>query len=454
MVSTDTDSLTVAQRERYEAGRALRQQTPRSSHANWQPDKNRPNPIELLIQSSQGRVASLIPLRYGRMQPSPFAFLRGAAAIMAADLAQTPQSGIQVQAGGDCHIANFGGYGTPERELVFDLNDFDETTLTPFEWDVKRLATSIVTAGQDNGLSRSESREVVLAMLQSYREQMRHYAAQTRLTVWYSRIVDKALLEIAETAKQRQQMGKVLQKAYADSGAAFPKLTEVVAGHRKLVDNPPLLAHEVPGEDFEAEIRSVYEQYAQTVRADLSVLLGRYKLVDIALKVVGVGSVGTRCAVVLLMADENDALLLQVKESVPSVLTPYVNSPDYANQGERVVNGQRLMQAASDGFLGWAKSCQDRDFYVRQLRDMKVSINIATLSRSELTRYAALCGWALARAQARAGDPALISGYLGESDSFDQAVADFALDYAEQTERDHAALVAAIQSGRLPSEQG
>jgi uncharacterized protein (DUF2252 family) len=394
-----------------------------------------------------------VPLRYGRMQQSPFAFLRGAAAIMAADLAQTPQAGIQVQNSGDCHIANFGGYGTPERDLVFDLNDFDETAVAPFEWDVKRLATSIVTVSQENGLNRRDAREATLSMLRSYREQMRGYAAQTKLAVWYSRIAEKALLETAETAKQRQQMGKVLQKAYAASGAAFPKLTEVVAGHRKLVDSPPLVMHDIPGEDFEAEIKSVYEQYAQTVRADLSVLLGRYKLVDIALKVVGVGSVGTRSAVVLLMADENDALLLQIKESVSSVLAPHVNSPDYPDQGERVVTGQRLMQAASDGFLGWAKSCQDRDFYVRQLRDMKVSINIATLSRVELTRYAALCGWALARAQARAGDPALISGYLGESDSFDRAVADFALDYADQTERDHAALVAAIQSGRLPSEQ-
>ena len=464
MAPTDdlTASFTPAQLERYETGRALREQTPRSRHAEWQPTKERPDPIELLIQSSQGRVASLIPLRYGRMKPSPFTFLRGAAAIMAADLAQTPTAGIRVQSGGDCHISNFGGYGTPERNLVFDLNDFDETTIAPFEWDVKRLATSIVTAGQGgNGLSNSQAKEAAQAAVCSYRQWMLFYATQGPLEVWYSRIDDDHLLDIAQTDKERQQLEKILQKAAATSShSIFPKLTENLTGEAeacRIRDDLPLVRHQIPGEEFQSEIRSVYAQYFQNARADVKLLLSRYQLVDLVMKVVGVGSVGTRCALLLLMSDK-DPLFLQVKEARASALAPYVGhssytNPSYTNQGERVVTGQRLMQAASDSFLGWAKSNQNRDFYLRQFRDMKLSIDPEQLSKSELVRYGVLCGWALARAHARAGDPVLISGYLGKGDPFDQAIADFALAYAEQTAQDHAKLVAAIESGRLPAEK-
>jgi len=463
MAPTDdlTASFTPAQLERYEAGRALREQTPRSSHAEWQPANNRPDPIELLIQSSQGRVESLIPLRYDRMKPSPFTFLRGAAAIMAADLAQTPASGIRVQSGGDCHISNFGSYGTPERNLVFGLSDFDETTIAPFEWDVKRLATSIVTAGRGgNSLSDSQAKEAAQAAVCSYRQQMQNYATQGALEVWYSRINDDQLLDLAQTDKERQQLQKILQKAEATSSdSIFPKLTEDLTdkmGQCKIRDDLPLVRHHVPGEEFQSEIRSVYEQYFQNARADVKLLLSRYQLVDLVMKVVGVGSVGTRCALLLLMSDK-DPLFLQAKEAKTSALAPYVgytsDVPSYANQGERVVTGQRLMQAASDSFLGWAKSNQNRDFYLRQFRDMKFSIDPEQLSKSQLTRYGILCGWALARAHARAGDPVLISGYLGKGDPFDQAVANFALAYADQTEQDHAALKAAIRSGRLPIDK-
>ncbi|MFM7427360.1 MAG: DUF2252 domain-containing protein [Elainella sp.] len=443
--------------EQLAMGKALRDRVPRSSHADWQPRPDRPDPITLLEQSSQDRISSLIPIRYGRMSQSAFAFLRGAASIMTADLAQTPNTGILVQSCGDCHISNFGGYGTPERNLVFDVNDFDETLAAPWEWDLKRLAASAVVASRLTSLSSKQAEALAEAVACSYRTQIRSYAEMPILQLWYAHLDDSQLLKIADSAAARKQLEKTLDKARTTSSASMlPKLTEQVDGRRQIIDQPPLVGHTAPGEAFEQEMAAVYDQYCQNVRNDLKALLGHYQLVDIAMKVVGVGSVGLRCAILLLMAGD-DPLFLQIKQSRQSVLEPFLAKSQYSNQGQRVVTGQRLMQATSDIFLGWASSTAGpdgltRDFYVRQLRDMKLSIDLSTLSADELVRYGKLCASALARAHARSGKAALISGYLGDSDKFDRALAQFALAYAEQTERDYAALVAAVQSGRLSAE--
>ncbi len=445
--------------EQLAAGRALRDRVSRSSHADWRPAANRPDPIALLEQSSQGRISKLVPMRYGRMSQSPFAFLRGAASIMATDLAQTPSTGIRVQSCGDCHIGNFGGYGTPERNLVFDVNDFDETLSAPWEWDLKRLAASAVVASRLISLSVKQAEALAEALVRSYRTQMQTYTEMPILQIWYAHLDQNQLLKIADSAAARRQLEKSLDKARTTSSASMlPKLTEQVAGSRQIIDQSPLIGHVLPGTAFEQDMASVYEQYCQNARDDLQVLLNHYQLVDIAMKVVGVGSVGLRCAILLLMAGD-DPLFLQIKESRRSVLEPFLIKSQYPNQGQRVVAGQRLMQATSDIFLGWATTASSiasdgisRDFYVRQLRDMKLSIDLAKLSSDELVRFVELCAWALARAHARSGQAALISGYLGDSDKFDRALAQFALAYAEQTEQDHAALTAAIQSGRLPAE--
>lgn len=445
--------------EQIAAGKALRDRVPRSSHADWQPQPDRPDPITLLEQSSQGRISSLIPIRYGRMSQSAFAFLRGAASMMATDLAQTASTGILVQSCGDCHISNFGGYGTPERNLVFDVNDFDETLSAPWEWDLKRLAASAVVASRLTPLSSKQAEALAEAVARSYRTQIRTYAEMPILQIWYTHLDHSQLLKIADSAAARKQIEKSVDKARtASSASMLPKLTEQVDGRRQIIDQPPLVSHTAPGEALEQEMASVYDHYCQNVRDDLRALLGHYQLVDIAMKVVGVGSVGLRCAILLLMAGD-DPLFLQIKESRRSVLEPFLAKSQYTNQGQRVVTGQRLMQATSDIFLGWANSSASaatdglvRDFYVRQLRNMKLSIDLTTLSGEELVRYGELCASALARAHARSGQAALIGGYLGNSDKFDRALAQFATAYADQTERDYAALLAAIRSGRLPAE--
>lgn len=436
--------------ERQAAGKALRDKVSRSAQGKWNPPPERPNPIALLELSNQGRLPNLVPLRYGRMLKSPFTFLRGAAIVMAADLATTPTTGIRVQACGDCHLLNFGGYGTPERNIVFDANDFDETLLAPWEWDIKRLATSVVVAGRHIRMSANNCLQGALAAVRSYREHMCQYAQMGPLEVWYSRIDAEALRNLARNPKHlqriEQQVGRALTRT---SAQALPKLAQVVHGQWRIADNPPLMYHLPPDDLLEEEVESVYQHYRQTLRDDLQVLLDRYRLVDIAIKVVGVGSVGTRCAIALLMADNNEPLFLQMKEARASVLEPFAGKSIYQNQGQRIVAGQRLMQAASDIFLGWTRSDRGHDFYVRQLRDMKTNVDIEQLSTSELIAYSALCGWALARAHARSGDSVKIAGYLGKSDRFECAIADFAVAYADQTERDHQALVAAVKSGRI-----
>jgi uncharacterized protein (DUF2252 family) len=435
--------------ERLAEGKRLRQRVPRSAHAHWEPAANRPDPVAVLESSGEGRVPELLPIRYGRMLRSPFAFLRGSAALMAFDLAATPASGVQVQLCGDCHLMNFGGFGTPERNFIFDLTDFDETLPGPWEWDAKRLAASVVAAGRSIGLPAGRTKEAVLACAGSYRRWMRRFAAMHTLDLWYARIDGQALLDLMYDGKPRGGRTDASVRPQSNHHL-LPKLTEVVGGRRRFRDDPPLVFHPPQGKHFEQKVRHFLARYRETLQEDRRTLLGRYRLTDLAMKVVGVGSVGTRCAILLMMAgDEDDGLILQYKEAGASVLEPFVGKSKYHNHGHRVVSGQRLLQSASDLFLGWASDEQGLNFYFRQLRDMKTTVRIDGMSASAFTRYAKLCGRALARAHAKAGDPALISGYLGRGEAFDVAVTSFAHTYADQTERDHAVMVEAVREGRL-----
>jgi len=439
--------------KRLEDGKALRQTTPRSTHREWCPSTTRPDPIELLEESNQGRMPELIPLRYGRMLQSPFAFLRGSAIIMAADLATTPITNIQVQACGDCHLLNLGGFATPERNLIFDLNDFDETLPAPWEWDIKRLAVSIMVAGKDIRLSEKDRYEASLAAVQAYRLAMREYGQMRTLSVWYARLDADMLVKHAPDAETRQYWNRMASKAFTRTlDQAVRQLTEVVDGQLRLIDNPPQIYHPPHHQEYLEAISALFEQYRDTLQNDRQFLLDRYHLVDVAIKVVGVGSVGTHCGVALLLADDDDPLLLQYKEARPSVLEPYTAKSLYSSHGQRIVSGQRLMQAASDIFLGWTSNPQGQDFYFRQFRDMTTAIKIKGMSARGLTDYAEICGSALARAHARTGEPAIISGYLGQSDTFDKAVADFAVTYAHQVEQDYQALVDAVRSGRIEAK--
>ena len=439
--------------ERLAEGKTLRQRVSRKSHAGWHAPAHRRDPIDILIQSGEGRLPELLPIRYGRMLQSPFSFYRGGAAIMAADLATTPVMGIRAQLCGDCHLLNFGTFATPERRLLFDINDFDETLPGPWEWDVKRLAASFVIAGRHNGFSEEEAREAALACARGYRERMAEFADMKVLDVWYAYIdVDKALGMVDdEQAAQRfrKRMAKAEKRDVANED--FPKLATLENGAPRIRDNPPLIYHlpETGSAEFEERVREAFGLYRETLSADRRLLLDRYEFKDLAIKVVGVGSVGTRCAILLMMAGADDPLFLQVKEARPSVLEPYVGRSPYANHGQRVVVGQRLMQSASDLFLGWTETNLGRHFYVRQLRDMKIKPLVEIFDPVLMRQYAEVCGWCLARAHARSGDAARIGGYLGKSERFDEALADFAQAYANQNERDHQALVAAVRAGRI-----
>ncbi len=431
-------------------GKTLRGTVPRSSHGEWKPVPNRPDPIAMLAESNQGRLEELVPIRYGRMLISPFAFLRGAASIMAFDLSETPQTGIKVQTCGDCHLSNFGGYGTPERNLVFDVNDFDETLPAPWEWDVKRLAASIVVAGRSLKFSDKTNWISVLAAVQSYRDRLNEYAQMTALDVWYAHIGVESLLTFTDRAKELKKLKVEMAKARALTPViALHKLTETMDGQLRLIDNPPLVFHPAPEDPLAAELLSVFHKYRHTLRDDSRVLLDRYRVVDVAMRIVGVGSLGTRCGVALLVTADNEPLFLQIKEARASVLEPYVGKSSYENHAQRVVAGQHLMQAASDLFLGWTKGDSGHDFYLRQLRDMKFSVEIEGMSEADLSGYAHLCGWALARSHARSGDRFAIGGYLGQNDTFDRAIADFAVVYADQNDRDYQQLVTAVKSGQI-----
>ena len=435
--------------ERIAAGTALRERVPRKSHGQWRPRRRGRDPIDILEASNRGRLAALVPLRYGRMVRSPFTFLRGSAALMAFDLAATPTTGVRVQACGDCHLLNFGAFATPERNLVFDLNDFDETIPAPWEWDVKRLAASFVVAGRDNRLSDDDSRAAVLACASAYREHLRDCSRVRPLEVWYQRLDAESLIKAAPGAKERKFRRQIVDRARERViESLFPKITTQVGGRHRLVDQPPVLFH-VDEPDVESRLREAVVDYRDSLPDERRVLLDRYRLEDFAMKVVGIGSVGTRCYIGLLFSEDGHPLILQFKEAVRSVLEPYAGKSAYKNQGQRVVVGQRLMQSSSDIFLGWVRGRRGYDYYVRQLRDMKMSVPVDGFTAAQLGRYAHVCGWTLARAHAKSGDAATISGYLGKGDAFDQAIAAFALAYADQTQEDHAALVKAIRSGRV-----
>jgi uncharacterized protein (DUF2252 family) len=435
--------------ERIQIGKSLRERLPRSSHAIWQPPAAGREPIEIIEASNRGRLQELIPIRYGRMLRSPFTFLRGSAALMAYDLATTPKTDIIVQACGDCHLLNFGFFGTPERNLVFDINDFDETLPAPWEWDLKRLVVSFVIAGRDSDLSDRESKAAAINCARSYREHLREYSRLSPLEVWYTRIGAEQAIEMApdeKTRKLREQMMTKARERIIEH--LYPKIVTQSGGRNRFVDQPPILYH-VNEPDWETLVREGLEDYRQSLPEERRVLFDRYQLEDFALKVVGIGSVGTRCYIALLFSEDNHPLILQVKEACPSVLEPYTAKSQYENQGQRVVTGQRLMQSSSDIFLGWTRGRGGNDFYLRQLRDMKFSLPIEGVSAVQLQRYAEFCGWTLARAHAKSGDAATISGYLGKGDQFDLALGEFAIAYADQTERDHAALVDAVKTGRV-----
>jgi len=451
--------------ERAATGKAARSSAPRSSHAGWRAPEDREDPIEILERQARPRVPELVPIRYGRMSASPFAFYRGAAAVMAADLAGTPVSGLRVQACGDAHLSNFGAFAAPDRRLVFDLNDFDESLPGPWEWDVKRLGASFAIAAGENGLGRKARRQVVQTAVRTYREAMRGFAEQRNLEVWYARFdIEAALAEVEhedrkELKRVRKRVGKARSK---DSLRALEKLTETVDGEVRFRSEPPLL---VPGEELVAESERSIEEMLQTVLhayraslpADRQHLLDEFRFRQIARKVVGVGSVGTRAWVILMTgADDGDPLFLQAKEAEASVLEPFAGPSRFANHGQRVVEGQKLMQAASDIFLGWCSAVGvdglQRDFYVRQLWDWKRSAEVESLTPKGLELYARMCGQTLARAHARSGDRIAIASYLGAGDGFDRAIAEFSEAYAEQNLRDHEALLAAIESGRVAAE--
>ncbi len=453
--------------ERAAAGKAARSDAPRSAHAAWEAPAGRADPIGILESQAASRVPELVPIRYGRMAVSPFTFFRGAAAVMAADLATTPISGLRVQACGDAHLSNFGAFAAPDRRLVFDLNDFDESLPGPWEWDVKRLAASFAIAGRERGFKRRERDAATLTAARTYREAMRGFASLRNLEVWYARLDVEAVLAgvEAEAPKQVKRVRRGVAKARAkDNLRALDRLTHVVDGELRIVSDPPLIvpAEELMAADETRDLRQtllgVLDSYRESLPADRRHLLDGYRFRHLARKVVGVGSVGTRAWVVLLTgADDGDPLFLQAKEAEASVLEPYTGASRFRNHGRRVVEGQRLMQASSDIFLGWCPAVgidgRQRDFYVRQLWDWKRSADLESLDPRGLEVYARLCGWTLARAHARSGDRVAIAAYLGAGDSFDEAIAGFAELYADQSERDHAALVAAIDSGRLTAEE-
>jgi len=456
--------------ERAAKGKRARQAVPRSSHGEWEPAADRRDPVEILQDQAATRVPELVPIRYGRMLTSPFAFYRGAAAIMAADLATTPHSGLRVQACGDAHISNFGLFASPERSLLFDINDFDETLPGPWEWDVKRLAASIAIAARGNGFTDKQQRTTIREAVGGYRQAMTGFATQGNLDVWYARAaVQEGLPRIRAALKAKRDIKEaeaVIAKARTkDSMQAFEKLTRIVDGEPRIVSDPPLIMpidELLTPENADAVSKAVHElirRYRKTLLGDRRHLLEDFRFVDLAHKVVGVGSVGTRAWIVLFLGrDGGDPLFLQAKEASQSVLAPYVGKSSYDNQGQRVVEGQRLMQAASDIFLGWDRlegiDGVKRDYYVRQLRDWKGSWAPETMSPEAMSLFGQLCGWTLARAHARSGDRIAIGAYLGSGDTFDRAIESFALAYAKQNERDHAALKAAAKDGRVTVESG
>jgi uncharacterized protein (DUF2252 family) len=455
--------------ERRARGKAARSEAPLESLALFAPTQLRPDPVQLLERQAAERVPDLVPIRYGRMLSSEFAFLRGAALVMASDLASTPASGLRAQLCGDAHLSNFGVFASPERRLVFDVNDFDETLPGPFEWDVKRLAASLEVAALENGYRERARRSIVLASSRSYREAMRGFAAQTNLAVWYANLDVGAVFadlrgQLKPVARRRTE-AELAKARTKDSLQAFAKLTRVVDGHRVILSDPPLLVavEELlpPGESeqFYRQLNVLVRSYLRTLQSDRRHLLSQYRLLHVARKVVGVGSVGTRCWILLFEGiDDQDPIFLQAKEAQASVLEEYAGVSEYRNHGQRVVSGQRLMQAFSDTLLGWQRANGldgvGRDYYLRQLRDWKASVSVERMTPAGMETYGRLCGWTLARAHACSGDRVAIASYLGAKDTFDRAMADFARAYAAQNSQDYRALAGAVDEGRLSAHVG
>jgi uncharacterized protein (DUF2252 family) len=440
--------------ERMAAGKALRDKLPREKHGEFRLHPNRPDPVSIIEEQAKTRLPFLVPIRHSRMLASPFAFLRGSAAVMAADLAHTPTTGMTVQACGDMHVANFGVFASAERNLVFGINDFDETLPGPWEWDLKRLAASAVVCGRFLGADRVLCEESARAVVKSYRKRMREYAEMNYLDVWYARIDERDVLKALSPAarkRSKQIMAKAKKRGHLQ---VLDKMAELVGNQQRIIEIRPFIVRETQTESGRpiAEALGLFlENYFQSLGDDRKVILGRYRILDVARKVVGVGSVGTRCWVILMQGNEiDDPLFLQIKQAEASVLAPYASASGYANNGQRVVVGQRTIQGAPDIFLGWAQG-DGFHFYVRQLRDMKggAEFDPKTTPVESFPEYGALCGWALALAHAKSGDPAMLAGYLGKSGIMDEAIARFAAAYADQTERDHAALAGAARQGRI-----
>jgi uncharacterized protein (DUF2252 family) len=440
----------IARRER---GKAFRKDCARADHSEVVLGQGPRDPVKLIEISNGDRVEHLLPVRFGRMSESAFAFFRGTANLQSHDLKGTPSTGIIVHCCGDCHLMNFGGFATPERNQAFDINDFDETFPAPFEWDVKRLAASFVLAARWLEFDPGECLAAAQAVVTAYRNNINRYAEMNALDVWYSQITSEELLEqFASDEEFHKRLKKTMEKAALNtSERVFNKLTSEESGRVRIVDQPPLLFHEDSTQlDLESELLPFFEAYRETLRPDHRVIYDRFRLTDFAYKVVGVGSVGTRCYIALFMADDNDPLFLQVKQARASVLEGLAGPPQWASNGERVIVGQRLMQSASDIFLGWSREANGRDFYVRQLRDMKMSPDLTGFTPRLLGHYADMCGQVLARAHSKAGDAATISGYVGESNSFDEAIAQYAMKYADQVDQDFALFQSATKTGRLP----
>jgi uncharacterized protein (DUF2252 family) len=463
------NEVELATDERVDRGRSMRDETPRSSHGDWEPAPDRPDPVALLTDEDAGRVPELVPIRYGRMSASPFTFFRGAAEVMAWDLSRTPASGSRVQLCGDAHLSNFGGFASPERELVFDLNDFDETLPGPWEWDVKRLVASIEVAGRARDFSPKRRREMVRMAAGEYRAAMRRFAEMNTMDVWYSH-VDASRLKADYGSQLAPDQVKRFERNVArakgkDSARAYAKLAHSVNGDVRIIADPPLilpvedLLPDAAAHELDDQMRALIGSYRETLPPDRRRLLDRFRYVHAARKVVGVGSVGSRAWVLLMLGrDSGDPLFLQAKEAQPSVLAPFAGKSEYRNEGRRVVEGQRLMQAAGDILLGWVHvngiDGKPRDFYVRQLWDWKSSADLERMAPATMAAYSRLCGWTLARAHARSGDAVAIGAYLGSGTSFDKAMARFAAAYADQNEADYAALLEAIADGRVAAQAG
>lgn len=443
--------------ERYALGKSLRDKCPRKSHASWKAPAHRPDPVQLVLRAEEGRMPNLLPLRHGRMVRSAFTFYRGAALTMASDLSSTPSTGIRVQCCGDAHLCNFGGFATPERRVIFSVNDLDETLPAPWEWDIKRLAVSFLIACRDNGLSESVGRSVVETCVRTYRESMAEFGQERTLQVWYKSIGADELVANIKDPALRERALKRLQRERARSIAEdiFPKLAEHNGDMPVIKDQLPTIFHAEghPAGKIQKAVTEALAGYRGTLTQACQSLLDRYQLTDAAIKVVGIGSVGTRCWVLLFMAGQGDPIFLQVKEARSSVLEPYAGPSIFPNHGQRVVNGYRLMQPASDMFLGWTTGkLAGHHYFVRQLRDIKISVRVETFRGPEMELYATWCGRALALSHARSGCPTVLTGYMGKSDVFDRALTSFSVAYADQNERDHAALKRAVRKGEVSVE--